>query len=279
MAVRVLVVLDGSSSDRSLVEFGILWARRLKVSLRGLGIVDEASLLKPEPVPIGASHFKHQLDERRRFDAQRRVTESLDDLRSRCERADVECSRVEAHGSADQVILREAQRCDLLILSGEAHFGARVQEAPDPALTVVLRRSPRAVLAVPRTLPSLALDRVVVAYDGSPQAARALESFCWLQGPTRPSVDVVSVHRDASTAAERAALAVDYLVDHGFSARPRPVSTTARVDDALLGAVASLEAGLLVMGAYGKPRLREVLIGSTTRSLLRRSPVPLFLHH
>ena len=36
---------------------------------------------------------------------------------------------------------------------------------------------------------------------------------------------------------------------------------------------------LLVMGAYGQPAWREFIFGSATRSLLKLSPVPLFLCH
>jgi nucleotide-binding universal stress UspA family protein len=40
-----------------------------------------------------------------------------------------------------------------------------------------------------------------------------------------------------------------------------------------------LGAGLLVMGAYGQPVLREFFLGSATRSLLAECPIPMFLFH
>lgn len=39
------------------------------------------------------------------------------------------------------------------------------------------------------------------------------------------------------------------------------------------------QADLLAMGAYGHSRLRDVLLGAATRSLLRSGPAPLFLSH
>jgi nucleotide-binding universal stress UspA family protein len=33
------------------------------------------------------------------------------------------------------------------------------------------------------------------------------------------------------------------------------------------------------MGAYGQPRIREFFLGSVTQTLLKESPVPLFLYH
>lgn len=56
----------------------------------------------------------------------------------------------------------------------------------------------------------------------------------------------------------------------------RPLGPPAQV---LLGHVQQVQAGLLVMGAYGQPTLREFFFGSVTRTLLAESPVPLFLYH
>ena len=39
------------------------------------------------------------------------------------------------------------------------------------------------------------------------------------------------------------------------------------------------DASLIVMGAFGQPRLREFLLGSATCTALKNSPIPLFLYH
>ena len=49
--------------------------------------------------------------------------------------------------------------------------------------------------------------------------------------------------------------------------------------EVILEQVRRLKAGLLVMGAYGQPALREFFLGSVTRKVLEESPVPLFLYH
>ena len=47
----------------------------------------------------------------------------------------------------------------------------------------------------------------------------------------------------------------------------------------ILEQIGRLNAGLLVMGAYGQPGLREFFLGSVTRTLLQETPVPLLLFH
>ena len=49
--------------------------------------------------------------------------------------------------------------------------------------------------------------------------------------------------------------------------------------DAILGQAAEMNADLIVMGAYGHARLREIILGGVTRELLKRATLPLFLAH
>ena len=49
--------------------------------------------------------------------------------------------------------------------------------------------------------------------------------------------------------------------------------------EVILETVRMVDAGLLVMGAYGQPVLREFFLGSATRTMLEKSPVPVFLYH
>ena len=57
------------------------------------------------------------------------------------------------------------------------------------------------------------------------------------------------------------------------------LSSSAPPEEVILEQVRCLNAGLLVMGAYGQPVLREFFIGSVTRTLLNESPVPIFCFH
>ena len=59
----ILVGLDGSAYSNAAIELGIRWAKKLDALLVGLGVVDEATICKPEPVPIGGSSYKQHRDE------------------------------------------------------------------------------------------------------------------------------------------------------------------------------------------------------------------------
>jgi nucleotide-binding universal stress UspA family protein len=51
------------------------------------------------------------------------------------------------------------------------------------------------------------------------------------------------------------------------------------VSDTVLAQVAALDADLLVMGAYGHSRLREMILGGVTRDVLRNMNVPVLMSH
>ena len=52
-----------------------------------------------------------------------------------------------------------------------------------------------------------------------------------------------------------------------------------RSQSAIVDQAADMDADLIVMGAYGHARLREIILGGVTRDLLKRAPVCLFLAH
>jgi nucleotide-binding universal stress UspA family protein len=70
------------------------------------------------------------------------------------------------------------------------------------------------------------------------------------------------------------------LARHGVNAEiEQTVSADLPVGEVLLSRAADLGVDLLVMGAYGHSRARELLLGGATRSLLRSMTVPVLMSH
>ena len=80
-------------------------------------------------------------------------------------------------------------------------------------------------------------------------------------------------------AAGWAARALAFLQSHYIQAHVHALVTAAAPAQVLLEQVHTREAGVLVMGASGRSRLREFFGTSLTRTMLEASPVPLFLYH
>jgi nucleotide-binding universal stress UspA family protein len=127
----------------------------------------------------------------------------------------------------------------------------------------------------------MAFDNVVVAWNGSREAARALaESLPYLHQAQKVSVVVVESEHPTEADALMGNDAVQHLRHHGINAvKYRAVGEDDETADVLIEECRRLGANLLVMGSYGHSRLHELLPGSTTTRILRRSPLPLIIAH
>jgi len=139
--------------------------------------------------------------------------------------------------------------------------------------------TPVPVLALPGTTKAIDFDApALVAWNGSPQAAQALRAALPLLGGGRQVVLA------AVGAQEEGAFpgtdALRYLSRHGIHAELDLLDRgAAPVAERLEQEARSLDAGLIVMGAFGHGRLRETLFGGTTQNMLKNSGFPLLLAH
>jgi nucleotide-binding universal stress UspA family protein len=141
----------------------------------------------------------------------------------------------------------------------------------------------RPVLVVPfarRRLDRIGTN-VVVAWNGSREAGRAVQDAVPLLAMSG-AVTVLLVDPEEDADIELAEDLVLHLARHGLYARTQVIRrelSTLSVSDTLLAQVADLDADLLVMGAYGHSRLREMILGGVTRDILRNMNVPVLMAH
>ena len=170
-------------------------------------------------------------------------------------------------------LIAEAARCAELTLAAQAAGDGGLDAfAPRPIDHVILSAG-GPVLMLPRAgAPERVGRRPVVAWNGSREAARALKDALPLL-VTAEAVTVVAGGEDAAGNLEGAAA---LLRRHGVDAAARQLEWGGRGGHgaALLDAVAGAAGDLLVMGAYGHSRLREIVLGGATREVLRGATVP-----
>ncbi len=127
------------------------------------------------------------------------------------------------------------------------------------------------LLLTPGT-PTPRLDRLLLAYDGSPKAGHALFVAAYLAQRWNASLAVVSVAESTLDAERLLARAQRILDQHGVIAAE--IAATGRVADAILAAAESQHSSLIVVGGYGYAPVLEMALGSTVDELLRRSCLP-----
>ena len=118
----------------------------------------------------------------------------------------------------------------------------------------------------------------VVAWNGSREASRAVA--CALPLLAEVGQVVVFTEADAKATERSGAELVEYLAWHGI---PAVVRSRQAADEstghALLETVRSAGAGLLVMGAYTRSRLRQLVLGGVTREVIAHAHVPVLMAH
>jgi nucleotide-binding universal stress UspA family protein len=140
----------------------------------------------------------------------------------------------------------------------------------------VLFGSSRGVLLVPDGRPVAPIRRIVIGWNGSREAARAVaEAMPFLRKAAK--VSVLTAERDPGADDLDTRLA-RHLDRHGVKATLHDVRSRDPAD-AIIAEASAIEADMIVIGAYGHSRLREWALGGVTRDLLLRAPVPLLLAH
>lgn len=277
MLKGILIVVDGSPAGEAAIVLGLRWAARSGAVVCGLGVVDEPEFRRGEAVPLGAGFYKRHKDEHLVEEEREKISELLVAFAGRCREAGVPHSAIEDVAVPYEAILSEAQRFDLVVLGREVRLRLESGDEDDDTVRLVVKNSPRPVVVVPETAPIGA--PVLVAYDGSLQAARTLQAFAALVLARGTDLHVLCAGRDRDEATRWTGVAADYLKLRGVEPSVHPVVSDDPVADVIAEKARQLGAGLIVMGAYGQPVLREFFVGSVTRDLLEKSSVPLFLSH
>ena len=142
--------------------------------------------------------------------------------------------------------------------------------------------SGRPVLLLPQRSRTreLALDTVVIAWDGSRPAARAVaDALPFLERAKKTHILTVLNEKELGSESPAAELS-KYLKRRGIDATPDCIDAAGRrIGEILSSYLTSNRADLLVMGAYGHTRLREFILGGATRSMLSNPPLPILLSH
>jgi nucleotide-binding universal stress UspA family protein len=153
--------------------------------------------------------------------------------------------------------------------------------AQDLIIEAALFESGRPVLVVPYIQKErLKLDRVLVCWDASRNAARAIaDAMPFLLRSEAIDVIVVATERPKSDELPGADIA-QHLARHELNIDlKRIVSGDADVASTILSYAADSAADFLVMGGYGHSRLREFILGGATRGILSAMTVPTLMAH
>ena len=143
--------------------------------------------------------------------------------------------------------------------------------------------SGRPSLVVPYIGPAATLgQRITIAWNASREAARAVNDALPLLTGAQ-AVDVIAVNPGGTPFGHGEEPGADialHLARHGIKVEVQRIETRdLDVANTILSHLADRGSDLLVMGAYGHSRLRELVLGGATRTILRDMTVPVLMAH
>jgi len=207
MIRRILVPLDGSTHAMAAVDYAASLAHAHRAIVEGIVVI--------EP------HTKGVVEDRSRM--------LLDWFGDRCNEKHVSHTEAGAQGIPAQEILEEAKTYDLIVTGNRTHFHTRHPEEIGDSLSKMLGETTCPILAVPDSREDTSFRKVLIAYDGSPHASRALRAFAAMSEPfehAQPEITILCVEQAQMRGDRMVANAAAYLRSYGFeniSTRAEPI--------------------------------------------------------
>jgi nucleotide-binding universal stress UspA family protein len=256
---------------------GVALAQREHLRLLGVAVIDPDRMIPAEAVPLGGAAYKARRDEEMLRKIRQAAETTLAAFREQAKDAGVRCEASVSEGELPVVLATAAEQADALIVGHGTGRPVAGEVAHVHVLHDLLTHCVRPVLVAPKT--ARATSTALVAYDGSPHAARTLQAFATSGLYRAHHVHVLTMDADMTAGDQVAQRAVDYLRTHEMAVERHVEKPQQDIGRQILEWARRTDSGLLVMGAHGHSRLRELLLGSTTHTILDASEIPVLLEH
>jgi nucleotide-binding universal stress UspA family protein len=273
--IKDIVVNIPVESSNAAAEYAASVASAFGAHLTGIAFSYE-----PIIPPTDMGGIPADLIESQRADNEKNAKGALDKFNAAVQRAGIsgQSRMVEASvGGASDVFGRIARHFDLAIV-GQVEPGKALPE--ELVAEGALLDSGRPVLVVPYVQKAgLKLDRVMVCWDGSRNAARAVSDAMPFLTRAKLAEVVTIANEDKNDEIPGVDIAQN-LARHGIKVEARRVAPgDVDIANNILSIAADTASDFMVMGSYGHSRLREFLFGGATRGVLAAMTVPVLMSH
>lgn len=276
MAYRTLLVhVDDRTSSQNRLAYAVALARREAAELVGLYVVPGTDVAPSTAAMLGSDAVVRRLE---RFSEMQHAAEQR--FRAAVAAAGVDAQWRAPAGPSIETAIAHARTTDLVVVGqrdpSEPGFG-------DALVSGVLLSAGRPVLVVPSTgAPASVASRVLIAWNGGREAARAVaDALPLLARAERVCAVGVDESRESSVDERLSDSRLrQWLARHDIAidVEREPVRGMG-VGEWLLSRAADLGSDLLVMGGYAHARMRELVLGGVTRTMLGAMTIPVLMAH
>lgn len=278
MIKTILLCVDGSKYSEAAAS-AVLWlSKQLNARIRALSVVDvrllEGPLLADLSGVAGVQPFQGLLPQLREL-YERKARTAVDEVAADARREGVSCDITVHTGLLVDTILESENTAELVVLGQRGEGFEATGEWLGSNVERVVRKSIKPCLITP--LDFHPIRSILAAYDGSQHANHALYAAFELAKSLQASLTILTVETSRDEEQKSWALkeAMDLAARQEVAVKPLALHGTP--EEKILEVVIRDKHDLVVVGAYGHTRLRELILGSVTNFLIRKSPVPVLL--
>ncbi len=267
MIKRILTPLDVSAYADAAVSRACNLAELADAEITGMVVLDTEGIEKSVRLPFRADlrNYPGEGVIESELEAARKLKEVVENFEKAVGTRGVHSRLSKCEGSPYQQILGASCFHDLLIMGLQSYYHFETEQGPGDTLDKVLKNAVIPVMAVPAREPGK-LESVLVLFDGSPAASRALHAFAELWPYERPAVRLLAADVDQTFGENLLIEAERFLRAHGLEDIERVVEGG--------GVIRSVEdqhlewSDMIVLGIHSGHPMKDLVIGSVARHLI-----------
>ena len=276
MIKSILIPTDGSVSSQTALDYGLYFAKLFRAEITGLNVVDirslEGPLLSDISGSLGFTPFQNYFPKFQKI-LEDRGNVILDGFKNKCAEKSFQPKLKRMSGVIANVIAEEAKRVDLVVIAQRGEHEQWSTGLLGSTTDSVVRKSPRPVLVTPSTFREI--KNVLVAYDGSTEANKALKTACEHFSDKEIQFQIVFITDDEQKQRKLTDEVNEFVSPYQVEYNIKCLEGDAGKE--ILSYSDQTKTDLIVMGAFSHSRLRDLILGGTTAFIIRNATIPVLL--
>jgi nucleotide-binding universal stress UspA family protein len=274
------VPLDPSPYADTAIKIATTMAKIYNAQVTGMVILDIPGIEKSiGPIPAGALHYAEKIELAKKTEASQRIDALMKKFRSMCENENVAYTEAHHQGYPSDEIVEVSKYYDLMIVGLKTFYHFETSDQAGDSLDDLLRESITPIIGVPKDYNINVLGgekiKVLIAYDGGLQSARALQRFAQLANSSYMDITILNSSEDKKIGHYYLDQAEEYLKVRDVQNVKKEWTSQDIIQIMRDKFYDDFE--IFVVGAHSKEGLFDFMVGSLTRFLVKQGKKPVFI--
>ncbi len=274
MIQDIQVLIDDTPANKTRMDAAL----QLSTKWEKVHIIGVHPLQTPEVIFYGApydvmGYFPQEIIDQKRTEADTQAKDLKLNFENLVAKNKTTCEWRQLEGRENDILSFHARFTDLTIISQTTSDIVNEREFSD---SLIMAHS-LPILAVPEEdIPDDITGNILIAWNGSPESARAVKNAMPLLKVAQKVILLTVGELDTNSISSKDMQA--HLLRHKINCTLRTEEGSSP-EDTILSVAANENIGLIIAGAWGHSRIREIVFGGVTKSLFTNQKIPVFLSH